>query len=361
MAVTTRSGRKATKKNLNRTVEVTKDGNQLVDTYGQKTKGDHYEQVVQLHEQDKLSERMISARLNIPKSTVHDFLSKWKQRLPVAHLRAGGRPKLLNDSDVRFIRTLLSSHPLYTVKDVRNELHSSRGKQVSSTTVRRTLKKLGLKFGSPQIVPLLTDRHKTLRIEWCKSNSKLKLRGIFFSDETYIELGSGKSGVWHKTGKRPKVGKPKFPVKLMFWAAVSCQAKSPLLAVDGTMNTEKYITLIRDEFLPWVRESGSQLRTFQQDNASCHVSKAAVRFFEEKGITLLDWPANSPDLNPIENIWAILKEKVRKRNPQTKEQLRGIALEEWASISQSVVCKTINSLRKRCTQVLERGGEKCDY
>jgi hypothetical protein len=81
-------------------------------------------------------------------------------------------------------------------------------------------------------------------MKFCKEHKKLKLAGVFFSDETYIELGGGKSGVWHKRGNRPKVGKTKFPTKIMFWGAISCHSKSPLFAIDGTMNSDRYIALL---------------------------------------------------------------------------------------------------------------------
>jgi len=75
------------------------------------------------------------------------------------------------------------------------------------------------------------------------------------------------------------------------------------------MNTNQYITLLRDEFMPWVTENHVEMTLFQQDNASCHISKAAKSFLESQGIQLLGWPANLPDLNPIENVWAILYQR----------------------------------------------------
>ena len=96
------------------------------------------------------------------------------------------------------------------MKDIRNELLTSCGKDVSASTIRGLLKNMGLKFSKPQIVPLLTDAQKTKRVVWCKHHAKMRLNGVFFSDETYIEIGGGKSGVRHKIGKRPKVGKAKF-------------------------------------------------------------------------------------------------------------------------------------------------------
>ena len=185
-----------------------------------------------------MSIRAIAGELNVPKSTVHEYLAQWTQKTPVSELKRKGRPKKLTSADKRFVRQLFTTNPNSTVKDVRNALHISREKYISASTARRMLADMGLRFGKPQVVPLLTDLHKSNRMKFCKEHNKLKLAGVFFSDETYIEVGGGKSGVWYKRGNRPKVGKSKFPTKIMFWGAISCHSKSPLFAIDGTMNSK---------------------------------------------------------------------------------------------------------------------------
>ena len=84
--------------------------------------------------------------------------------------------------------------------------------------------------------------------------------------------------------------------------------------------------------------------TFQQDNASCHVSKDAKAYFSRKNINILDWPANSPDLNPIENLWAILKYNVAKRTPINKKQLISFILEEWDKIPMQIIHNLFDSM-----------------
>jgi transposase len=75
----------------------------------------------------------------------------------------------------------------------------------------------------------------------------------------------------------------------------------------------------------------------------------------------MDWPANSPDLNPIENIWSILKRAVSRREPQTVEELINVACDKWRKIPQAIIRKTITSMPKRMKQVISRKGNKCDY
>jgi transposase len=332
-----------------------------VQTVEPKSQKQLYQSIVALREEKKMSERAIASELNVPKTTVHRYLAQWKQKTPMSELKKTGRPKKFSSADKRFVRQLFATNPNTTVKDVCNALLTAREKDIGATTVRKMLSDMGLRFGKPQVVPLLTDLHRTNRVKFCKEHNKLKLAGVFFSDETYIEVGGGKSGVWHKRGNRPKVGKAKFTTKIMFWGAISTHSKSPLFAIDGNMNTNRYIELLREDFIPRVGRNSVEMTLFQQDNASCHISKAAKSFFENRGIQLLGWPANSPDLNPIENVWSILKERVRKRCPQSKENLRQVAIEEWDSIPQKVIKKTVESFKKRCAQIISRRGEKCDY
>jgi transposase len=80
-----------------------------------------------------------------------------------------------------------------------------------------------------------------------------------------------------------------------------------------------------------------------------------------KDLTVLPWPANSPDLNPIENIWAILKQNVEKRTVRNKEDLVKVVEDEWCKIDQDLIRKIIESMPKRISQVVERNGKKCDY
>ena len=75
---------------------------------------------------------------------------------------------------------------------------------------------------------------------------------------------------------------------------------------------------------------------FQQENDPKHTSKLAKQYFNDKSIVLLPWPAQSPDLNPIENVWGILKDKVSARGPKNIPQLKQYLIEEWNKIPKSL-------------------------
>ena len=85
------------------------------------------------------------------------------------------------------------------------------------------------------------------------------------------------------------------------------------------MNSDKYKDILENYLLQILSDSDSWVgRVFQQDLAPCHISKKMQTFFVQTSITLLDWPTNSPDLNAIGNLWAIIKRNLSKYDCSTK-------------------------------------------
>ncbi len=106
-----------------------------------------------------------------------------------------------------------------------------------------------------------------------------------------------------------------------------------LHVLEGTMNAERYIKLLEQHMLPsrWFIFQGRPC-VFQQDNAKPHTAAITTAWLCSRRVRVLNWTACSPDLSPVENIWRIIKRKIRQRRPQTLQQLEIYISQEWDQI-----------------------------
>ncbi len=152
------------------------------------------------------------------------------------------------------------------------------------------------------------------------------------------------------------------PGSVMVWGCVSALGKGKLHFCDGTINAEKYIEILST--ICCLQEdifSRDVHCIFQQDNANhilAHITKSWLR---RKRVRVLDWPACSPDLSPIENVWRILKRKMRTTKTHTVAHLKTCLQEEWDKITPETLHHLVSSVPKRLLSVVKRNGNitKC--
>ncbi len=141
---------------------------------------------------------------------------------------------------------------------------------------------------------------------------------VLFSDESKFCISFGNQGprVWRKRGEAQNPcclkSSVKFPQSVMIWAAMSSAGVGPLCFLKSTVNAAIYQEILEHFMLPSADKLyGDADFIFQQDLAPAHTAKGTKSWFNDHGVTVLDWPANSPDLNPLENLWGIVKKKMR--------------------------------------------------
>ena len=146
-------------------------------------------------------------------------------------------------------------------------------------------------------------------------------RKVVWTDETSVSTAGNSATVWvfRKPGERlhPSCVIPTYKsghVTVMMWGAFQGNKRGPLARCpDGRINSEKYIELLTEKGLPWFRTLGEGA-LWMQDNATVHTSRRTTRFLRDNGLEPIKWPPQSPDLNPIENLWFVLKAKLQKKN-----------------------------------------------
>ena len=151
----------------------------------------------------------------------------------------------------------------------------------------------------------------------------------------------------------------------MFWGYFSDAGLGPLHPCVGTVNTSAYISIMEHQLLPtaacWFENIDDWI--FVQDNAPCHNSKTTKKWFADKGVCLMEWPANSPDLNPIENLWGVLKQKLLRMGSLNKQHLVDNVTKIWNEDDglKALCSKLVETMPKRAQAVLKARGEAIKY
>ncbi len=153
-----------------------------------------------------------------------------------------------------------------------------------------------------------------------------------------------------------------FHSQWLIWAAMSSAGVGSLCFLKSTVNAAIYQEILEHFMLPSADKLyGDADFIFQQDMAPAHTAKGTKSWFNDHGVTVLDWPANSPDLNPIENLWGIVKRKMRDTRPNNADELKATVKETWASIPPQQCHKLITSMPRRIEAVIKAKGASTKY
>ena len=135
-----------------------------------------------------------------------------------------------------------------------------------------------------------------------------------------------------------------------------------LVKIEGVMNGAKYREIVEETVFQSARDSRlGQRFTFQQDNDPKHTAKATLEWFKGKHLNVLEWPSQSPDLNPIGNLWYDLKMAEHERNPSNLKELEQFWQEEWKQISVERCATLIDTYPKRLAAVIAAKGGSTEY
>ena len=209
------------------------------------------------------------------------------------------------------------------------------------------------------MVPLLKKPHIQARLKFAKEHlddPEQAWEKVMWSDETKIELFGINSTrrVWRKRNAEynPKNIIP--TVKhgggnLMLWGCFSAKGTGRFHRIEGRMNGAMHRDILSDNLLPSVRALKMSCgRVFQHDNDPKHMANPTKEWLKKKHIKVLERPSQSPDLNPIKNLWR----ETSEWQPQNLKDLERICKEEWTKIPPKICANLLKNYNKCLTSVL---------
>jgi len=312
-----------------------------------------------LPEGERPSLRQMEAQVGCSRKAISNYL---KDPVNYGKRHTKGRPKKMSARDTRRLFRVAAPGDLSAPKLVKKlELN------VSKSTVSRTLASSGIfQYVKMNKAPQLTEAHKHARVAWgtkYASTSDDTWAKTIFSDEKKWNL-DGPDGLkyyWHCRRNDPKAAfsRQKGGGSVMVWGAFHANGTSELVFLEGNQCADDYVQTLEDHLLPVIRHQIRRGAIFQQDNASIHTARTTKAFFKRAKIRVMDWPAKSPDLNPIENVWGYMAGIVYACGKQydTKEELELAIQAAWSNLDPNYLRRLSQGMKKRCLDVYKANGE----
>jgi transposase len=293
---------------------------------------------------------------NGSKRTVQRVIKAINSNQTIERKPGGGRPPKLSKKHCDILSKLVKRNPRYSAARL-GELAVDKGvPKVSRVTIWRHLKKMGYKIFTPQRIPMLTKRHKKSRLDWCEANKNTDWSKVCFTDESYFMVHRNVNRRWDK--RRPKVPTPAHGPSFMVWGGISINGLTVLFVDRGSINAEWYTEILHQNLVESMKAYYGDDWVLQQDNARPHTAKFTRNWMSANGIKIMDWPACSPDLNPIEHVWAIMKNRLEVLNPKNSSAFMDAIKKVWAELwdDGELVKTLIESMPKRIAKCIKAKG-----
>ena len=287
--------------------------------------------------------------------------------------RPGRPPKLTLKAERRLLRAA-SQDTRATLKALATP--SKSGRQLSRTTVRKVLKKNGKVRRRARRKPFLSKVHKRRRILFGKTEKDRNWRRVCWSDEATFEIGYDGRNWWvtRAPGEEylEKNLKPSFKsgrTAVGVWGCFMDTILGPLVIIPkgARMNQTRYTEeILKPHFVPFYRKMrrkyGKEV-VMQEDGAKYHFAPIPAKYKDSFKIKRLEWPPQSPDLSPIENVWKQLKDRIsaRRHRIKTIQEMEMALKQEWGKIEEEFLDKLMESMPRRIKQMLQNKGGSIKY
>lgn len=283
----------------------------------------------------------------------------------------GAVPKTNRRMDRQLVRLSLKNRK-QTLRSLSDDFEQLTAIKLSKKTISRRLRTAGLKMYRCRRKPLLSKANIHKRLAWAKAKIMLPSddwKSVIWSDESRFCLVSDRPE--NCIRRSNEAYKPeclsrtvKFDEGVMIWGCFSYQGVGALSWIDRVkVNGEVYCKILEDTLIQSIgRLHPDGNYVFQQDNAPCHTAKLVTKWVSNKSIPLItDWPPQSPDLNPIENLWDHVDRELSKLHCTSRAELWKSIKQIWEAIPLRLIKKLVLSIPNRLDSVIENKGGPTKY
>jgi transposase len=283
-----------------------------------------------------------------------------------------GRPSRIGPFIEHYIDSLLENNNEITAPKIQKYVLMRYRRTLSLATIKRVRRGLGWVYATAKYCQFIREGNKLLRMQFASAALDFGwlFHNVVFTDECTVVLDRhSRKGFMRTTDARISLLKPrvKHPVQVHVWAGISWYGATRICIFDGKirMNAPLFCRILKEYYLPFheqyrSRTGGSPV--LQMDNDPKHTSAFAKSWMARNGVVTMQWPAESPDLNPIELVWHQLKHYLRRKKPTDKASLIELIKRFWKKYMTEQLCrKYIQHIQTVLPLVRERKGGPSGY
>lgn len=320
------------------------------------------------------SNQEISNITGVKLRTVQRWVKRYRdggEVLTPTHRKRVGMTRKTSARTLNIIKRQTDCNPRVTAKELKEQNPALLGEVSLRTVQRRLHEDLHYRSCRPRLKPHLTEKQIKNRVLFCKNYkdwSLEKWRHVLWSDEAVFSVTGNRSGRVYRPPRsdpydpRYTQGVTKHPDTIMVWGSFSYFGVGEIVVLPRNMymNKDNYLELLVDH-LPESFEK-CQANFFMQDGAPCHRAKDVTGWPRDCEVDFFsDWPANSPDLNPIENLWALMKKKLRRCDTSTIPRLEEAVRNIWLEMEPNCLQSLADSVPRCLQECLRRRGHPTKY